>query len=58
MILRNGKPTAVILDIQEYQKILERLEEIEDLRTLKKMRSGRLSFRRLEEFLREYQPRV
>lgn len=32
VIVRDGKPVAVILDIEEYREILERLEDAEDLR--------------------------
>ncbi len=38
MILRNGKPAAVILDIERYREMLERLEDAEDLRVLSRMR--------------------
>lgn len=31
-----GEPTAVILDIGEYQEMLERLEDMEDLKMLEK----------------------
>jgi PHD/YefM family antitoxin component YafN of YafNO toxin-antitoxin module len=58
IILKDGKPKAVILDIEEYQEMLERLEDMEDLKTLEKMRKKPLRFRRLEEFLREYKPSV
>jgi PHD/YefM family antitoxin component YafN of YafNO toxin-antitoxin module len=58
IILRKGKPRAVILDIDEYQEMLERLEDIEDLRVLAQMRKGSLSFRKLDNFLKEYSPRV
>jgi PHD/YefM family antitoxin component YafN of YafNO toxin-antitoxin module len=58
IILRNGKPAAVILNIDEYQEMLERLEDVEDLQMLQKMRKKPLKFRRLEEFLEEYNPRV
>jgi PHD/YefM family antitoxin component YafN of YafNO toxin-antitoxin module len=34
IIFRNGKPKSVILDINEYQEMLERLEDIEELKTL------------------------
>jgi len=32
IVLREGKPAAVILDIDEYRGMLERLEEVEDLK--------------------------
>jgi prevent-host-death family protein len=38
IVLRDGKPAAVILDIDEYQELLERLEDVEDLRALQKIR--------------------
>jgi len=58
IVLRNGKPAAVILDIEEYQEILERLEDVEDLKLLKAMRKRTLNFRTLEDFLKEYIPSV
>jgi len=54
IVLRQGKPAAVILDIEEYRSMLERLEDIEDLKMLKEMRSKPLKFRKLEDFLREH----
>jgi PHD/YefM family antitoxin component YafN of YafNO toxin-antitoxin module len=53
IVLRGGKPAAVILDIDEYRSMLERLEDAEDLKTLKEMRSKPLKFRKLEDFLKE-----
>ena len=58
VVLRNGKPAAVILDIDQYREILERLEDAEDLKALRAMRKKPLKFRRLEEFLKEYRPSV
>lgn len=58
LVLRSGRPAAVILDINEYQKILERLEDLDDLKALKTMRSKPLTFKRLEDFLAEYAPVV
>jgi PHD/YefM family antitoxin component YafN of YafNO toxin-antitoxin module len=55
IVLRNGKPAAVILDIEEYQELLERLEDSEDLEMLNKMRSKQLHFRELDEFLKEFE---
>jgi PHD/YefM family antitoxin component YafN of YafNO toxin-antitoxin module len=56
IVLREGKPTAVILAIDEYQEMLERLEDVEDLKALEGMRKTPLKFRSLEEFLKEYTP--
>jgi prevent-host-death family protein len=58
IILRNGKPAAVILDIDEYQEMLERLEDMEDLKILAAMRNQPLKFKKLEDFLEEYHPGV
>ncbi len=58
IILREGKPAAVILDIDEYREMLERLEDVEDLRMLKRMRKKKLQFRKLDDFLKEYHPGV
>jgi PHD/YefM family antitoxin component YafN of YafNO toxin-antitoxin module len=55
LVLKEGKPTAVILDIDEYQEMLERLEDIEDLRMLEQIRQKPLRFKKLENFLKEYQ---
>ena len=53
IVLRHGKPAAVILDINEYEEMLERLEDAEDLKDLKAMRKKPLRFRALDDFLRE-----
>jgi PHD/YefM family antitoxin component YafN of YafNO toxin-antitoxin module len=44
IILREGKPAAVILDIDVYQEMLERLEDAEDLKILAEMRQKPLRF--------------
>lgn len=58
IVVRDGKAVAVILDIEEYRDILERLEDLEDIRMLDEMRKKPLKFRRLEDFLRERQDGV
>ncbi|HCG77468.1 MAG: type II toxin-antitoxin system Phd/YefM family antitoxin [bacterium (Candidatus Ratteibacteria) CG_4_10_14_3_um_filter_41_18] len=58
LIFREGKPVAVILDVDKYQEMLEKLEDIEDLKMLNAMRKKPLRFRNLEEFLEEYSPGV
>jgi PHD/YefM family antitoxin component YafN of YafNO toxin-antitoxin module len=58
LVIKEGKPTAVILDIDEYQEMLERLEDIEDLRMLEQMRQKPLRFKKLENFIKEYQSSV
>ncbi|MBI4384094.1 MAG: type II toxin-antitoxin system Phd/YefM family antitoxin [Nitrospinae bacterium] len=51
IVLRNGKPAAVILDIADYRRMLERLEDTEDLKDLEALRKRPLKFRRFEDFL-------
>jgi PHD/YefM family antitoxin component YafN of YafNO toxin-antitoxin module len=58
VVLRGGKPAAVILDIEEYREMLERLEDMEDLKMLEDMRKKPLKFRSLDDFLTEYTPGV
>ena len=58
LVLRGGKPAAVILDIDEYREMLERLEDMEDLKMLEDMRKKPLKFRALDDFLKEYSPGV
>lgn len=54
VIVRDGKPVAVILDIDEYKEILECRDDTEDLKMLEKMRKKPLQFRKLDDFLKEY----
>ena len=51
--MRGGKPTAVILGIEEYRKLLEQVEDAQDLKTLKAMRKRPLKFRKLDDFLKD-----
>jgi PHD/YefM family antitoxin component YafN of YafNO toxin-antitoxin module len=53
LVLRNGKPTAVILGIRDYEAILERLDDAEDLRWLREVRKKPLRYRKLEEVIAE-----
>jgi len=53
LVTRNGKPTAVILPLKEYEALLLRAEDAEDARWLKERRKKPMSFRTLEEFLAE-----
>ncbi len=55
IIFREGKPAAVILDIDEYEELLERLEDIDDLTYLKELRSKPLEFVTLTDLLKERQ---
>ena len=53
IVLRNGKPSAVILGIREYEEMLERLEDAEDLRWLRKLRKAPRHARDFEEVVAE-----
>lgn len=37
IVMRGGKPAVVILDIDEYRELLERVEDADDLKMLKQM---------------------
>jgi len=58
IIYRNGKPTAVILDIADYLNLMERLDDIQDVKLLKKIRQKPLKYRKLSDFLNEYNPKI
>ena len=58
IVLRDGQPSAVILDIETYRELLERAEDADDVRALDKMRRKTLRFRPLGDFLKEYRPGV
>lgn len=50
IVTRNGKPVSVILPIKEYEELLERAEDIEDVAWLKRARSKKLNYLPLEEY--------
>lgn len=56
VILKNGKPDAVIINIKDYYKMLDRLEDKEDVAELERIRKGRLKFRKFDDFLSEHRP--
>ena len=51
IVTRNGKPVSVILPIREYQELLERAEDAEDVAWLKRARNKKLKYRPLEHYL-------
>jgi prevent-host-death family protein len=53
IVMRGGKPTAVILGIEEYRELLERAEDAEDLKMLREMRKRPLKFRNFDDFLKD-----
>ncbi len=54
LVDEKGNKTGVVLDIKEYEELLERAEDAEALRMLQKMRKGKLDFRKFDEFLHEH----
>lgn len=58
IVLHNGRPKAVIIDIEEYKRMLEELEDASDLKMLARIRKSGTRFRRFEDFLREKFPNV
>jgi PHD/YefM family antitoxin component YafN of YafNO toxin-antitoxin module len=58
IVFQGEEAVAVILDIDEYQEMLERLEDLEDLQMLNELRQKPLTFKKLDDFLAEYQPNV
>lgn len=57
-VLRDGKPAAVILDIDHYRELLERAQDTDDLKALRALRRRPVKFRRLDDFLKSYAPDV
>ena len=51
IVTRNGKPVSVIIPIKDYEELLERVEDAEDVAWLKQARGGKLEYRPLEEYL-------
>ena len=53
VIIENGKPTAVVLNIRRYEKLLELAEEKEDLAELRRIRKDKPSFKPLSDYLKK-----
>ena len=51
IITHKGKPVSVILPIKEYQELLERAEDAEDVAWLKRTRQKPLHYSPLEDYL-------
>ncbi|OGQ48412.1 MAG: hypothetical protein A2W63_01935 [Deltaproteobacteria bacterium RIFCSPLOWO2_02_44_9] len=58
IVLKNDKPSAVILNINVYKEMLEQLEDVEDIKMLADMRKRPLKFRSFDDFMKEHNPRV
>ncbi|MCX5813363.1 MAG: type II toxin-antitoxin system prevent-host-death family antitoxin [Proteobacteria bacterium] len=53
VVMKDGRPSAVIIDINDYRELLEKLEDKEDLADLEKIRVGGMKIRKFEDFLTE-----
>ena len=51
IVTRNGKPVSVIIPIKQYEELLERVEDAQDVACLKRARRKPLHYRPLEEYL-------
>jgi prevent-host-death family protein len=51
IVTRKGKPVSVIIPIKDYEELLERVEDSDDVAWLKRARSKPLHYRPLEEYL-------
>jgi PHD/YefM family antitoxin component YafN of YafNO toxin-antitoxin module len=51
IVTRRGKPVSVILAIKDYEELLERIEDAEDVAWLKRARRKPLNYRPLEDCL-------
>lgn len=53
IVFDQGKPASVILDIDQYQFLLEQIESAEDLKELHRLKEQPLHFRPFSDFLNE-----
>jgi prevent-host-death family protein len=51
IVTRRGKPVSVIIPIKDYEELLERVEDAEDVVWLKRARKKPLHYRPLEDYL-------
>lgn len=50
VIIKDGRPSAVIIEINDYRALLERLEAKADLADLEKIRMGGMRVRKADGF--------
>ena len=55
IVTRKGKPVSVIIPIKDYEELLERVEDAEDVARLKRARRKPLHYRPLEDYLADRQ---
>lgn len=57
VVIREGKPVSVIGPIAQYEELLERPEDAEDIAYLRETRKNRTSFRSFSEYLKDRESR-
>ncbi len=58
LVTENGRTIAVIVGIKEYRKMLDKLEDIDDLRVLEEMRKRPRRLRPFGEYLKDREARM
>lgn len=53
IVTRKGKPVAVLLRIEDYEELLEQLEDAQDVAWLKRARTRPMRYRPLSDYLAE-----
>jgi len=56
IVTRNGKPVSVIVPIEVYEQLLERVEDAADIAWLRKARRKPLKYRSLGSYLADRRP--
>ena len=56
IVTRGGKPVSVILPIEVYEELLERVEDADDIAWLRKARRKPLKYRSLDAYLADRRP--
>lgn len=54
IVLEKGKPASVILSITDYKNLLEKVEDAQDLKELRRLKKQELRFRPFSEFLQNH----
>ena len=55
VVVKDGEPVAVIIDIDEYRALLEKLDDADDIAYLKEIAGRKLRFRKLADFVSEHE---
>ncbi len=53
IIVKNGRPKSVVLDIKDYKRLIGLVEDREDLIELKRIKKSKTSFRELNDYLKK-----